>query len=127
MGRAFRGGLPRLSTCKRREQDAGRHPPSAGTDHHDGPGRYPDPGFALFRASLEGLDESTPHAHYGVPGTDVRVTRRTRRRSRASADASYPSIRRAMRTRCRRIRRPDGVPFRRYGGAAKEIMKRHTR
>ncbi|WP_175914687.1 phage integrase family protein [Burkholderia metallica] len=33
--------------------------------------------FALYRAYLEGLDETTLHAHYGVPGTDVRVTRRT--------------------------------------------------
>ncbi|WP_410199281.1 hypothetical protein [Burkholderia cenocepacia] len=33
--------------------------------------------FALYRAYLEGLDEPTPHAHYGVPGTDVRETRRT--------------------------------------------------
>ncbi|WP_268838532.1 phage integrase family protein [Burkholderia sp. WTPI3] len=33
--------------------------------------------FALYRAYLEGLDESTLHAHYGAPGTDVRVTRRT--------------------------------------------------
>ncbi|ALX44729.1 integrase (plasmid) [Burkholderia humptydooensis] len=33
--------------------------------------------FALYRAYLEGLDEPTMHAHYGVPGTDVRVTRRT--------------------------------------------------
>ncbi|RQT22119.1 integrase [Burkholderia contaminans] len=33
--------------------------------------------FALYRAYLEGLDEPTLHAHYGVPGTDVRVTRRT--------------------------------------------------
>ncbi|WP_373452775.1 hypothetical protein [Burkholderia sp. AU6039] len=32
--------------------------------------------FALYRAYLEGLDEATLHAHYGVPGTDVRVTRR---------------------------------------------------
>ncbi|VWC73635.1 integrase family protein [Burkholderia aenigmatica] len=32
--------------------------------------------FALYRAHLEGLDEATLHAHYGVPGTDVRVTRR---------------------------------------------------
>ncbi|RQY49119.1 integrase [Burkholderia stagnalis] len=32
--------------------------------------------FALYRAYLEGLDEPTLHAHYGVPGTDVRVTRR---------------------------------------------------
>ncbi|MBM5621908.1 site-specific integrase [Burkholderia pseudomallei] len=33
--------------------------------------------FALYRAYLEGLDEAKLHAHYGVPGTDVRVTRRT--------------------------------------------------
>ncbi|MBY8608157.1 hypothetical protein K7N18_25355 [Burkholderia arboris] len=33
--------------------------------------------FALYRAYLEGLDEAMLHAHYGVPGTDVRVTRRT--------------------------------------------------
>ncbi len=33
--------------------------------------------FALYRAYLEGLDEATLHAHYGVPGTDVRVARRT--------------------------------------------------
>ncbi|WP_236862150.1 phage integrase family protein [Burkholderia pseudomallei] len=33
--------------------------------------------FALYRAYLEGLDGATLHAHYGVPGTDVRVTRRT--------------------------------------------------
>ncbi|MGY4837947.1 phage integrase family protein [Burkholderia pyrrocinia] len=33
--------------------------------------------FALYRAYLEGLDEATLHAHYGLPGTDVRVTRRT--------------------------------------------------
>ncbi|WP_341774241.1 phage integrase family protein [Burkholderia gladioli] len=33
--------------------------------------------FALYRAFLEGLDEHTLHAHYGPPGTDVRVTRRT--------------------------------------------------
>ncbi|CAG9243164.1 Integrase [Burkholderia diffusa] len=33
--------------------------------------------FALYRAYLEGLDEATLHAHYGVAGTDVRVTRRT--------------------------------------------------
>ncbi|WP_396334107.1 phage integrase family protein [Burkholderia anthina] len=33
--------------------------------------------FALYRAHLEGLDEATLHAHYGAPGTDVRVTRRT--------------------------------------------------
>lgn len=33
--------------------------------------------FALYRAYLEGLDEATLHAHYGVPGTDARVTRRT--------------------------------------------------
>ncbi|KVF23175.1 hypothetical protein WJ07_16925 [Burkholderia vietnamiensis] len=33
--------------------------------------------FALYRAYLEGLDEATLHAHFGVPGTDVRVTRRT--------------------------------------------------
>lgn len=33
--------------------------------------------FALYRAYLEGLDEPTLHAHYGVSGTDVRVTRRT--------------------------------------------------
>ncbi|RXV64124.1 integrase [Burkholderia stabilis] len=33
--------------------------------------------FALYRAYLEGLDEPALHAHYGVPGTDVRVTRRT--------------------------------------------------
>ncbi|WP_317161770.1 hypothetical protein [Burkholderia cenocepacia] len=33
--------------------------------------------FALYRAYLEGLDEATLHTHYGVPGTDVRVTRRT--------------------------------------------------
>ncbi|WP_175816954.1 site-specific integrase [Burkholderia diffusa] len=33
--------------------------------------------FALYRAYLEGLDEATLHAHYGAPGTDVRVTRRT--------------------------------------------------
>nr|WP_302182822.1 site-specific integrase [Burkholderia multivorans] len=31
----------------------------------------------MYRAYLEGLDEATLHAHYGVPGTDVRVTRRT--------------------------------------------------
>ncbi|MBR8186577.1 integrase [Burkholderia ambifaria] len=33
--------------------------------------------FALYRAYLEGLDEAVLHAHYGQPGTDVRVTRRT--------------------------------------------------
>ncbi|WP_186043876.1 phage integrase family protein [Burkholderia gladioli] len=33
--------------------------------------------FALYRAFLEGLDERALHAHYGVPGTDVRITRRT--------------------------------------------------
>lgn len=33
--------------------------------------------FALYRAYLEGLDEATLHAHYGAPGADVRVTRRT--------------------------------------------------
>lgn len=33
--------------------------------------------FALYRAYLEGLDEPVLHAHYGTPGTDVRVTRRT--------------------------------------------------
>ncbi|OJA84428.1 phage integrase family protein [Burkholderia ubonensis] len=33
--------------------------------------------FALYRAYLEGLDEPVLHAHYGLPGTDVRVTRRT--------------------------------------------------
>ena len=33
--------------------------------------------FALYRAYLEGLDEAVLHAHYGLPGTDVRVTRRT--------------------------------------------------
>ncbi|WP_342613495.1 site-specific integrase [Burkholderia ambifaria] len=33
--------------------------------------------FALYRAYLEGLDEPVLHAHYGAPGTDVRVTRRT--------------------------------------------------
>nr|WP_279609128.1 phage integrase family protein [Burkholderia gladioli] len=33
--------------------------------------------FALYRAYLEGLDERTLHTHYGAPGTDVRVTRRT--------------------------------------------------
>ncbi|AEA65581.1 site-specific integrase [Burkholderia gladioli] len=33
--------------------------------------------FALYRAFLEGLDEHTLHTHYGAPGTDVRVTRRT--------------------------------------------------
>ncbi|WP_269135339.1 hypothetical protein [Burkholderia territorii] len=31
--------------------------------------------FALYQA--RGLDEATLHAHYGAPGTDVRVTRRT--------------------------------------------------
>ncbi|KKL31100.1 hypothetical protein WR30_30595 [Burkholderia contaminans FFH2055] len=31
----------------------------------------------MYRAYLEGLDEATLHAHYGVPGTDARVTRRT--------------------------------------------------
>ncbi|WP_419761809.1 MULTISPECIES: phage integrase family protein [Burkholderia cepacia complex] len=31
--------------------------------------------FALYRAYLEGLDELVLHAHYGLPGTDVRVTR----------------------------------------------------
>ncbi|WJN72112.1 hypothetical protein [Burkholderia anthina] len=34
--------------------------------------------FTLYRAYLDGLDEATLHAHYGVPGTDLRVTRRTR-------------------------------------------------
>ncbi|MBN3815087.1 hypothetical protein G3N57_00005, partial [Paraburkholderia sp. Se-20369] len=33
--------------------------------------------FALYRAYLEGLDDRVLHAHYGLPGTDVRVTRRT--------------------------------------------------
>ncbi|WP_233633928.1 hypothetical protein [Burkholderia cenocepacia] len=33
--------------------------------------------FALYRAYLDGLDEATLHARYGVPGTDVRVTRHT--------------------------------------------------
>ncbi|WP_279609635.1 phage integrase family protein [Burkholderia gladioli] len=33
--------------------------------------------FALYRAFLEGLDEHALHTHYGVPGTDVGVTRRT--------------------------------------------------
>ncbi|WP_234745279.1 MULTISPECIES: hypothetical protein [Burkholderia] len=33
--------------------------------------------FALYRAYLGGLDEATLHARYGVPGTDVRMTRRT--------------------------------------------------
>ncbi|WP_239007486.1 hypothetical protein [Burkholderia diffusa] len=33
--------------------------------------------FALYRAYLEGLDEATLHAHYGVAGIDVRATRRT--------------------------------------------------
>jgi len=33
--------------------------------------------FALYRAYLEGLDEPVLHAHYGLPGSDVRVTRRT--------------------------------------------------
>ncbi|WP_230955347.1 hypothetical protein [Burkholderia vietnamiensis] len=33
--------------------------------------------FALYRAYLEGLDEATLHAHFGVPGTDMRVTRRS--------------------------------------------------
>ncbi|WP_186123098.1 phage integrase family protein [Burkholderia gladioli] len=33
--------------------------------------------FALYRAYLEGLEERTLHTHYGAPGTDVRVTRRT--------------------------------------------------
>ncbi|PRG18068.1 hypothetical protein C6Q35_27650 [Burkholderia multivorans] len=28
--------------------------------------------FALYRASLYGLDEPVLHAHYDVPGTDVR-------------------------------------------------------
>lgn len=32
--------------------------------------------FALYCAYLEGLDEPTLHAHYGVPRTDVRVNRR---------------------------------------------------
>ncbi|KUZ97529.1 integrase [Burkholderia ubonensis] len=42
-----------------------------------GPLRLTPAHFALYRAYLEGLDEATLHAHYGVPGTDVRVTRRT--------------------------------------------------
>nr|WP_282454618.1 hypothetical protein [Burkholderia gladioli] len=33
--------------------------------------------FALYRAYLEGFDEQRLHAHYGAPGTDVRITRRT--------------------------------------------------
>ncbi|KGE06606.1 hypothetical protein LA03_31335 [Burkholderia gladioli] len=33
--------------------------------------------FELYRAYLEGLEERTLHTHYGAPGTDVRVTRRT--------------------------------------------------
>ncbi|MCA8394985.1 phage integrase family protein [Burkholderia vietnamiensis] len=33
--------------------------------------------FALYRAYLKGLDEPVLHAHYGVLGTNVRVTRRT--------------------------------------------------
>ncbi|MGN4077000.1 phage integrase family protein, partial [Burkholderia gladioli] len=39
--------------------------------------RFTPAHFALYRAYLEGLDERTLHAHYGAPGTDVRVTRRT--------------------------------------------------
>ncbi|MCA8031009.1 hypothetical protein [Burkholderia cepacia] len=31
-------------------------------------GRLPPAHFALYRAYLEGLDEATLHAHYGVPG-----------------------------------------------------------
>ncbi|WP_244103190.1 phage integrase family protein [Burkholderia gladioli] len=33
--------------------------------------------FALYRAYLEGFEEQRLHAHYGAPGTDVRITRRT--------------------------------------------------
>ncbi|WP_310647201.1 hypothetical protein [Burkholderia cenocepacia] len=33
--------------------------------------------LTLYRAYLQGLDEATLHAHYGVPRTDARVTRRT--------------------------------------------------
>ncbi len=33
--------------------------------------------FALCRAYLEGSEEQRLHAHYGAPGTDVRITRRT--------------------------------------------------
>ncbi|WP_279608274.1 phage integrase family protein [Burkholderia gladioli] len=33
--------------------------------------------FALYRAYLEGFEEQRLHAHYGAPGTDMRITRRT--------------------------------------------------
>ncbi len=33
--------------------------------------------FALYRAYLEGFEEQRLHTHYGAPGTDVRITRRT--------------------------------------------------
>ncbi|WP_244103395.1 phage integrase family protein [Burkholderia gladioli] len=33
--------------------------------------------FALYRAYLEGFEEQRLHAHYGAPGADVRITRRT--------------------------------------------------
>ncbi|VWD54758.1 integrase family protein [Burkholderia lata] len=45
--------------------------------------------FALYRAYLEGLDEATLHAHYGAPGTDLRVTLTIAARRARDIDAAH--------------------------------------
>ncbi|KWD73793.1 site-specific integrase [Burkholderia ubonensis] len=73
--------------------------------------------FALYRAYLEGLDEPTLHAHYGVPGTDVRVTRRTLATLR---DTLTIAARRARDTDAAHLLRlkPGSLPRAAHAGAA---------
>ncbi|KWN65893.1 phage integrase family protein [Burkholderia stagnalis] len=73
--------------------------------------------FALYRAYLEGLDEPVLHAHYGTPGTDVRVTRRTLATLR---DTLTIAARRARDTDAAHLLRlkPGSLPRDAHAGAA---------
>ncbi|WP_232427477.1 phage integrase family protein [Burkholderia ubonensis] len=73
--------------------------------------------FALYRAYLEGLDEPVLHAHYGTPGTDVRVTRRTLATLR---DTLTIAARRARDTEAAHLLRlkPGSLPRDAHAGAA---------
>lgn len=73
--------------------------------------------FALYRAYLEGLDEPTLHAHYGVSGTDVRVTRRTLATLRDTLTIAARRARDVDAARLLRLK-PGSLPCDAHAGAA---------
>ncbi|WP_244100428.1 hypothetical protein [Burkholderia ambifaria] len=56
--------------------------------------------FALYRTYLEGFVERVLRAHDGLPGTDVRVTRRTLATLRDTLTIAAPRARHRCRRAC---------------------------